>query len=122
MKFVWDNSVTTDNDADGNETPFHVQVATQAIGHMPSLLLFPLVPFILEVALVFWWVYVAAYLYSSGQIQSFIFNMSVTPVQELQQGCDSNTMPAAVSSGALPAGGGAGPLMGLRGRLPLQLR
>ena len=43
-----------------------MQVATQAIGHMPSLLLFPLVPFVLEVALVFWWVFVAAYLYSSG--------------------------------------------------------
>ena len=43
-----------------------MQVATQAIAHMPSLLLFPLVPFLLEVALVFWWIYVAAYLYSSG--------------------------------------------------------
>ena len=51
-----------------------MQVATQAIAHMPSLLLFPLVPFLLEVALVFWWVYVAAYLYSSGvqQICSII--------------------------------------------------
>lgn len=29
-------------------------------------MLFPLVPFVLEVALVFWWVFVAAYLYSSG--------------------------------------------------------
>ena len=47
-----------------------MQVATQAIAHMPSLLLFPLVPFLLEVALVFWWVYVAAYLYSSGMLQS----------------------------------------------------
>lgn len=46
-----------------------VQVATQAIAHMPSLLLFPLVPFLLEVALIFWWVYVAAYLYSSGMQQ-----------------------------------------------------
>lgn len=45
---------------------FAMQVATQAIAHMPSLLFFPLVPFLLEVALVFWWVYVAAYLYSSG--------------------------------------------------------
>lgn len=45
-----------------------MQVATQAIAHMPSLLLFPLVPFLLEVALVFWWVYVAAYLYSSGML------------------------------------------------------
>ena len=43
-----------------------LQVATQAIAHMPTLLLFPLVPFVLEVALVFWWVFVAAYLYSSG--------------------------------------------------------
>ena len=43
-----------------------MQVATQAIAHMPALLLFPLVPFVLEVALVFWWVFVAAYLYSSG--------------------------------------------------------
>ncbi len=43
-----------------------MQVATQAIAHMPTLLLFPLVPFVLEVALVFWWVFVAAYLYSSG--------------------------------------------------------
>ena len=46
-----------------------LQVATQAISTMPSLLLFPLLPFLLEVALVFWWVFVAAYLYSSGKLK-----------------------------------------------------
>lgn len=35
---------------------------------MPTLLLFPILPFLLEVALVFWWVFVAAYLYSSGKL------------------------------------------------------
>ena len=47
-----------------------VQVATQAISTMPTLLLFPILPFLLEVGLVFWWVFVAAYLYSSGMSHS----------------------------------------------------
>lgn len=37
---------------------------------MPTLLLFPILPFLLEVGLVFWWVFVAAYLYSSGMSHS----------------------------------------------------
>lgn len=65
-----------------------LQVATQAIAHMPSLLLFPLVPFLLEVALVFWWVYVAAYLYSSGMLQSCIVTPCIsTRVTELTTRC-----------------------------------
>ena len=47
-----------------------IQVATQAISTMPTLLLFPILPFLLEVGLVFWWVFVAAYLYSSGMSHS----------------------------------------------------
>lgn len=52
-----------------------MQVATQAIACMPSLLLFPLLPFLLEVALVFWWVFVAAYLYSSGQYHTVLLQL-----------------------------------------------
>ncbi|KAL0045810.1 hypothetical protein WJX82_005374 [Trebouxia sp. C0006] len=55
-----------------------LKVATQAIAHMPTLLLFPLVPFVLEVALVFWWVFVAAYLYSSGSIVTVYRSSSST--------------------------------------------
>ncbi|DBA73400.1 TPA: hypothetical protein ACH3X1_011440 [Trebouxia sp. C0004] len=55
-----------------------LKVATQAIAHMPTLLLFPLVPFMLEVALVFWWVFVAAYLYSSGSIVTVYRSSSST--------------------------------------------
>ena len=63
-----------------------LQVATQAISTMPSLLLFPLLPFLLEVALVFWWVFVAAYLYSSGKLKqckvTLVYRVHSLPVKD----------------------------------------
>jgi len=43
-----------------------VQVASQAVATMPSILLFPLLPFVLEVGLVVYWVAVSAVMYSAG--------------------------------------------------------
>jgi choline transporter-like protein 2/4/5 len=71
-----------------------MQVATQAIAHMPTLLLFPLVPFVLEVALVFWWVFVAAYLYSSGMRMHTCACMLLQPsLAFLQQPASIAVMP-----------------------------
>lgn len=44
-----------------------VQVASQAVSTMPSVLLWPLLPFVLEVGLIIYWVAVTAVLYSAGQ-------------------------------------------------------
>ncbi|KAI8472764.1 MAG: plasma-membrane choline transporter-domain-containing protein [Monoraphidium minutum] len=43
-----------------------IKVASQAVAKMPSIMLFPLLPFVLEVGLVIYWVAVAATLYSAG--------------------------------------------------------
>ena len=43
-----------------------LQVASQAVGAMPSILLFPLLPFALLVGLVVYWVSVTAMLYTAG--------------------------------------------------------
>jgi Plasma-membrane choline transporter len=43
-----------------------LQVASQAVAAMPSLLFVPLLPFILEVGLIVYWVAVSAVLYSAG--------------------------------------------------------
>ena len=43
-----------------------VKVASQAVAAMPALFAFPLLPFILEVGLVVYWVAVAAIFYSAG--------------------------------------------------------
>ncbi|KAK9804898.1 hypothetical protein WJX72_010746 [[Myrmecia] bisecta] len=45
-----------------------LKVAAQAISTMPSILFFPILPFLFEVGLVFYWIYVTGYLYSSGTI------------------------------------------------------
>lgn len=45
-----------------------LQVASQAVGSMPILLLFPLLPFIFVVGLVIYWVAVTAVLYSAGDL------------------------------------------------------
>ncbi|GFR50844.1 hypothetical protein Agub_g13116 [Astrephomene gubernaculifera] len=45
-----------------------IKVASQAVGAMPSIILFPLLPFIFEVGLVIYWVAVTALLYSSGDL------------------------------------------------------
>jgi hypothetical protein len=44
----------------------YLQVASQAVSTMPSIMLFPLLPFILEVGLIIYWVAVTAVLYSAG--------------------------------------------------------
>lgn len=44
-----------------------LQVASQAVATMPSVLLWPLLPFVLEVGLIVYWVAVTAVLYSAGE-------------------------------------------------------
>eukprot|EP00879_Flechtneria_rotunda_P020927 GHRR01022035.1.p1 GENE.GHRR01022035.1~~GHRR01022035.1.p1 ORF type:complete len:473 (+),score=147.31 GHRR01022035.1:32-1420(+) len=44
-----------------------IKVASQAVSTMPSIMLFPILPFILEVGLIIYWVAVTAVLYSAGQ-------------------------------------------------------
>lgn len=44
----------------------YFQVASQAVSTMPSVLLWPLLPFVLEVGLIIYWVAVTAVLYSAG--------------------------------------------------------
>lgn len=44
-----------------------MQVASQAVATMPSVLLWPLLPFVLEVGLIIYWVAVTAVLYSAGE-------------------------------------------------------
>lgn len=43
-----------------------MKVATQAIAHVPTVLLFPIVPFIWAMCLLVWWVFGALYLFSAG--------------------------------------------------------
>ena len=43
-------------------------MASQAVGHMPALMLFPLVPFLVELALVGWFVVVGALLFSAAEV------------------------------------------------------
>lgn len=45
-----------------------IKVASQAVGSMPSILFFPLIPFILLVGLVVYWVSVTAMLYTAGTL------------------------------------------------------
>lgn len=45
-----------------------LKVASQAVGSMPSVLLFPILPFIFEVGLIVYWVAVTAMLYSAGNL------------------------------------------------------
>ena len=44
-----------------------LKVASQAVGSMPSVLLFPILPFIFEVGLIIYWVSVTAVLYTAGE-------------------------------------------------------
>mmetsp|Transcript_11641 Transcript_11641/g.31727 ORF Transcript_11641/g.31727 Transcript_11641/m.31727 type:complete len:793 (-) Transcript_11641:1356-3734(-) len=46
-----------------------IKVTSQAVGAMPSILFFPLLPFIFEVGLLIYWVAVTALLYSSGTLK-----------------------------------------------------
>ena len=45
-----------------------IKVASQAVSTMPSLFFFPIIPFIMTVCLIVYWVAVAGYLYSAGTI------------------------------------------------------
>lgn len=45
-----------------------IKVSSQAVKAMPTLLLFPLLPFVCTVLLFAYWVAVAAFLYSAGTI------------------------------------------------------
>ena len=45
-----------------------IKVASQAVSTMPSLFFFPILPFIMTVCLIVYWVVVAGYLYSAGTI------------------------------------------------------
>lgn len=45
-----------------------IKVASQAVGEMPSILFYPLLPFVLLVGLVVYWVAVSAMLYSAGTL------------------------------------------------------
>lgn len=44
-----------------------LQVASQAVSTMPSVQLWPLLPFVLEVGLIIYWIAVTAVLYSAGE-------------------------------------------------------
>ena len=45
-----------------------IKVASQAVSTMPSLFFFPIIPFIMTVCLIVYWVAVTGYLYSAGTI------------------------------------------------------
>ncbi|KXZ44390.1 hypothetical protein GPECTOR_68g361 [Gonium pectorale] len=45
-----------------------VKVASQAVGSMPSIIFFPLLPFVFEVGLVIYWIAVTGMLYSAGDL------------------------------------------------------
>ncbi|KAJ9522324.1 hypothetical protein QJQ45_008201 [Haematococcus lacustris] len=47
-----------------------IKVASQAIGAMPSIMFFPLLPFVFEVGLVIYWIAVTALLYSAGDLSA----------------------------------------------------
>jgi len=44
-----------------------IKVASSAVGAMPSVLLFPILPFIFEVGLIIYWIAVTAVLYTAGE-------------------------------------------------------
>ncbi|GBF99304.1 choline transporter-like [Raphidocelis subcapitata] len=79
-----------------------IKVASQAVAAMPSVLLFPLLPFVLEVGLIVYWVAVAAVLYSAGvptaHWRDAANSTAATPLQ----------LPA-LSLGLAPAPAAAGP-------------
>ncbi|KAG2493603.1 hypothetical protein HYH03_008120 [Edaphochlamys debaryana] len=45
-----------------------IKVASQAVGAMPTIIFFPILPFIFEVGLIIYWVAVTALLYSAGDL------------------------------------------------------
>lgn len=45
-----------------------IKVASQAVSTMPSLFFFPILPFIMTTCLIIYWVAVAGYLYSAGDV------------------------------------------------------
>uniref|UniRef100_A0A7S0RW54 Choline transporter-like protein n=1 Tax=Chlamydomonas leiostraca TaxID=1034604 RepID=A0A7S0RW54_9CHLO len=45
-----------------------IKVASQAVGSMPSILLFPLLPFVFEVGLLIYWIAITGLLYSAGDL------------------------------------------------------
>jgi Plasma-membrane choline transporter len=49
-----------------------IKVASQAASTMPSLLFFPLLPFLGTCALVVYWVVVTGFLWSAGQVKPYI--------------------------------------------------
>lgn len=53
-----------------------IKVASQAVSTMPSLFFFPILPFIMTVCLIVYWVVVAGYLYSAGTITAKITTAS----------------------------------------------
>lgn len=53
-----------------------IKVASQAVGTMPSILLFPLVPFVLECFLIVFWVAVSAMMYTAGDLKATCRNPS----------------------------------------------
>lgn len=55
-----------------------IKVASQAVGTMPTILVFPILPFIMTVCLVIYWVMVSGYLYSAGTIEPRYTSSSTT--------------------------------------------
>ena len=45
-----------------------IKVASQAVSTMPSLFFFPILPFLMTTCLIIYWVAVAGYLYSAGDV------------------------------------------------------
>ena len=45
-----------------------IKVASQAVSTMPSLFFFPILPFLMTTRLIIYWVAVAGYLYSAGDV------------------------------------------------------
>ena len=55
-----------------------IKVASQAVGTMPTILVYPILPFIMTVCLVIYWVMVSGYLYSAGTIKPHYTSASST--------------------------------------------
>lgn len=80
-----------------------IKVASQAVGAMPSILFYPLLPFILLVGLVVYWVAVSAMLYSAGVLTATCRDPSAKnsfSLAEMGSLSTSSIFPTSVSSNA----------------------
>ncbi len=76
----------------------HAQVASQAVGAMPSILMFPIFPFFIEAGLIVYWLCVTAMIYTCGELAATCRNPADRPTFSLAMLKDANMSTFTTSS------------------------